>query len=65
MPKRQPITHHPEPIRNDPQPSKPRAYRTHTDDLPQVFRPGATDAHQLPRVTLGWRIWPDGRKEKA
>lgn len=54
----------PIPITNERQASKPRAYRTHTDNLPQVFRPGALDALQLPRIHGGYRIWPDGRKEK-
>jgi hypothetical protein len=46
------------------QPCKPRAHSTHTDRLPMTYRPGALDADSLPRVHGGWRIWPDGRKEK-
>lgn len=45
-------------------PCKPRSHSTHTDRLPMACRPGSLDALQLPRIHGGWRIWPDGRKEK-
>jgi hypothetical protein len=35
------------------------------DRLPMVYRDGALDCRDLPRVQLGWRIWPDGRRERA
>lgn len=48
-----------------PQPCKPRAHSTPVNRLPPPVRPGAMDAAALPRVELGWRVWPDGRRERA
>lgn len=58
------VTDKPWPIQLEQQQSKPRAYKTHTDNLPQVFRPGSLDALQLPRIHGGYRVYKDGRKEK-
>lgn len=45
-------------------PCKPRLLSSSTDRLPMAYREGALDIITLPRVENGWRIWPDGRKEK-
>lgn len=34
------------------------------NNLPFQPRPGSMDFANLPRVAGGWRIWPDGRKER-
>lgn len=60
-----PITHYPAPILNEHQPSKPRLYMNHTDRLPTPHRPDSDYINELPRVFMGWRIWPDGRREPA
>ena len=60
-----PINPNPTPIRNDHQPCKPRRTMNHTDRLPAVHRPGSHDADALPRLFMGWRVWPDGRRERA
>lgn len=57
------INPQPLPIQNDHQPCKPRRGMTHTERAPMVYRPGSLDANALPRVFMGWRIWPDGRRE--
>lgn len=59
-----PINPNPAPILNAHQPCKPRRSMTLAEKRPQVLRPGALDASTLPRIHMGWRIWPDGRKEK-
>lgn len=33
------------------------------DRLPMVYRPGAMDAANLPRIEGPWRVWPDGRRQ--
>jgi hypothetical protein len=46
-------------------PCKPRAYSTHTDRLPVPMREGADCITTLPSIIGGYRVWPDGRKEKV
>lgn len=58
------ITDRPTPILNAHQPCKPRQAMTEADKRPMVYRPGSLDATALPRIHGGWRIWPDGHKEK-
>lgn len=53
----------PPPILNAHQPCKPRMAMTEAEKRPQVLRPGALDAAALPRIFMGHRVWPDGRKE--
>lgn len=33
------------------------------DRLPMVYRPGALDSANLPRICGSQRVWPDGRRE--
>jgi len=58
------INPNPTPIINPPQASKPRAYSTHTDRLPMVYREGSLDTVGLPSIQGNWRVWPDGRRER-
>ncbi len=46
-------------------PCKPRAYSTHTDRLPVPMREGADWITARPSIIGGYRVWPDGRKEKV
>lgn len=55
----------PEPLHIPAQPCKPRISSTHTDRLPTPQRDGSNFIRELPSVMGGWRIWPDGRKEKV
>lgn len=54
----------PAPFLNAPQPSKPRRAMTAAEKAPAVYRPEAFDASALPSVFNGYRVWPDGRREK-
>lgn len=60
---KRPIDPNPAPIQNQHQPSKPRRYMNHTDRIPTPMRPDSDYIGKLPRVFMGWRIWPDGRRE--
>ena len=62
---KQPINPKPSPILNDHQPCKPRRFTNHTDLLPTPHRPDSDYINELPRIFMGWRIWPDGRREPA
>lgn len=53
------------PIVTAPQPCKPRINSTHTDRLPVPMREDTEIFKTLPSIVNGWRIWPDGRKERV
>lgn len=60
-----PIDPKPAPIWIEPVPCKPRVTSTHTDKLPTPQRPGSNFIRELPSIVGGYRVWPDGRKEKV
>lgn len=68
QPGRLPVAGRPEPIQHPAElltRGRVRPTMSHTELAGPVMRSGALDARALPSVRMGWRIWPDGRRERV